>query len=139
DARRQTGRPVPRRPGAEADREGARPPAGLHRQRPGCRTLARPEPRAADDQRVRLHRLKAKKGTVPFFATASNRRFAVFLLSRREALTRCGTGLGMMALAGVMADAAGATPVPDPLAPRKPHFPGKARHVVHLFMNGGPS
>lgn len=27
----------------------------------------------------------------------------------------------------------------SPLAPKKPHFPGKAKHVVHLFMNGGPS
>jgi hypothetical protein len=25
------------------------------------------------------------------------------------------------------------------LAPRKPHFPGKAKAVIHLFMNGGPS
>jgi hypothetical protein len=63
----------------------------------------------------------------------------VLLLSRREALARCGTGLGLMALAGVMADAAGAEPASDPLAPRKPHFPAKAKHVVHLFMNGGPS
>jgi hypothetical protein len=44
-----------------------------------------------------------------------------------------------MALAGVMADAAGTEPDPDPLAPRKPHFPAKAKQVVHLFMNGGPS
>src|SRR6202034_4657145 len=27
----------------------------------------------------------------------------------------------------------------NPLAPRQPHFPAKARQVVHLFMNGGPS
>ncbi|MBI1902464.1 MAG: DUF1501 domain-containing protein [Planctomycetia bacterium] len=26
-----------------------------------------------------------------------------------------------------------------PLAPKKPHFPAKARQMVHLFMNGGPS
>jgi hypothetical protein len=26
-----------------------------------------------------------------------------------------------------------------PLAPKKPHFPARARRVVHLFMNGGPS
>ncbi|WP_029629704.1 DUF1501 domain-containing protein [Zavarzinella formosa] len=64
----------------------------------------------------------------------------MFPISRREALTRCGTGLGMMALAGVMADDAGAAPaVNDPLAPKPGHFAGKARHVVHLFMNGGPS
>jgi len=53
-------------------------------------------------------------------------------------LTRCGTGLGVLALAGVFADA-GDSPAVDPLAPREPHFPAKARHVVHLFMNGGPS
>lgn len=58
--------------------------------------------------------------------------------SRREALARCGTGLGMLALAGVCADDASAAPI-DPLAPKKPHFPAKAKHVVHLFMNGGPS
>src|SRR5580704_7340633 len=60
-------------------------------------------------------------------------------LSRREALARCGTGLGLMALAGVMADDARAAPESDPLAPKTPHFAGKAKHVVHLFMNGGPS
>jgi hypothetical protein len=64
------------------------------------------------------------------------------LPSRREALTRCGTGLGMLALAGVLAEDGraepGRSPV-DPLAPKEPHFPAKAKHVVHLFMNGGPS
>src|SRR5439155_606217 len=29
--------------------------------------------------------------------------------------------------------------VPNPLAPKKPHFSARAKHVVHLFMNGGPS
>ncbi|HEX4610164.1 MAG TPA: DUF1501 domain-containing protein [Urbifossiella sp.] len=69
------------------------------------------------------------------------------MLSRRDALARCGTGIGTLALAGVLADdAAGQTPlappprpVTDPLAPRSPHFPGKAKRLVHLFMNGGPS
>ncbi len=62
------------------------------------------------------------------------------LFSRREALTRCGTGLGLLALAGVCADDARAeSTFLDPLMPRKPHFAGKAKHVVHLFMNGGPS
>ena len=67
-------------------------------------------------------------------------------LSRREMLARCGTGIGTIALAGVMADDAGAPPVAhapgtaiDPLAPKPPHFPAKAKHVIHLFMNGGPS
>jgi hypothetical protein len=51
-------------------------------------------------------------------------------------------GLGMLGLAGVLADdgrLSGASPDVTPLAPKKPHFPGKARRVVHLFMNGGPS
>ncbi len=63
-------------------------------------------------------------------------------LSRREMLSRCGTGIGTIALAGVLADEArGDKPhgSPDPLTPKAPHFEGKAKHVVHLFMNGGPS
>jgi hypothetical protein len=62
-------------------------------------------------------------------------------LSRREMLARCGTGIGTIALAGVLEDARGADAPrsPDPLAPRAPHFAAKAKHVVHLFMNGGPS
>jgi hypothetical protein len=56
--------------------------------------------------------------------------------SRRDILARCGTGLGTLALAGVLADDARAS---DPLAVKSPHFPPKANHVVHLFMNGGPS
>ncbi len=59
--------------------------------------------------------------------------------TRRDALARCGTGLGTLALAGVLADdAAGQAPT-DPLAPRAPHFPARAKRLVHLFMNGGPS
>src|ERR1700731_1144184 len=27
----------------------------------------------------------------------------------------------------------------SPLAPKKPHFAAKAKRVIHLFMNGGPS
>lgn len=60
--------------------------------------------------------------------------------NRRQMLSRCGTGMGMLALAGVMADDThGAPSVVDPLAPKSPHFAAKAKHVVHLFMNGGPS
>jgi len=64
-----------------------------------------------------------------------------FILNRRDLLTRTGTGFGMLALAGLLADEASAA-VPrnvNPLAPRPPQFPAKAKHVVHLFMNGGPS
>jgi hypothetical protein len=65
-------------------------------------------------------------------------------ISRRELLARTGTGLGILGLAGLLqAEARGAdasrSPGRDPLAPKPPHFPAKAKHVIHLFMNGGPS
>jgi hypothetical protein len=43
-----------------------------------------------------------------------------------------------MASQGTLA-AGQTTTYTNPLAPRKPHFPGKAQRVIHLFMNGGPS
>jgi hypothetical protein len=63
-------------------------------------------------------------------------------LTRRELLCRSGLGFGMLGLAGVLADTGllqAAEMDPNPLAPKRPHFPGKAKRVVHLFMNGGPS
>jgi len=53
---------------------------------------------------------------------------------------------GLMAEAGLVAPARAAAPAPagvadrvTPLAPKAPQFAGKAKRVVHLFMNGGPS
>jgi hypothetical protein len=68
------------------------------------------------------------------------------IVTRRDFLCRSGMGFASLGLAGLMA-AQGLTPAaeadPDrgtsPLAPRAPHFPGKAKRVLHLFMNGGPS
>ena len=60
------------------------------------------------------------------------------LVSRRDALRRCGTGLGMLGLASLLADSTQADVV-SPLAPKRSHFDGRAKHIVHLFMNGGPS
>jgi len=62
-------------------------------------------------------------------------------LSRRELLRRGGNGFAALALAGLLAEesrAAGADPQ-NPLAPRPPHFPAKAKRVIFLFMHGGPS
>jgi hypothetical protein len=62
--------------------------------------------------------------------------------SRRSALARAGAGFGLVGLAGLLAEeAAGAAPaqVDSPLAPRPAHFPGRARSVIWLFINGGPS
>lgn len=66
--------------------------------------------------------------------------------SRREFLRRAGNGFGSLALAGLL-DQAGfraqpasaAVDVRNPLAPRIAHFPTKAKSVIWLFMNGGPS
>ncbi|MFN7565152.1 MAG: DUF1501 domain-containing protein, partial [Prosthecobacter sp.] len=52
--------------------------------------------------------------------------------TRRHFFSRCGVGVGSMALSSLMArDAA--------LAPKKTHFPAKAKNVIFLFMAGGPS
>ena len=67
--------------------------------------------------------------------------------SRREFLKRSGGGFGLLALAGLLdqqgllstsAGAATAAPL-NPLAGKPPHFAAKAKSVIWLFMNGGPS
>ena len=60
--------------------------------------------------------------------------------SRREVLRRAGSGFGSLALAGLLSqEAIAGRPPTDPLAPRPPHFPARAKHVIFLFMPGGPS
>jgi hypothetical protein len=54
-------------------------------------------------------------------------------------LSLCGAGFGMMALSALLGEEAMAAKPGDPLAPRKPHFPPKAKRVIFLFMHGGPS
>ena len=49
-----------------------------------------------------------------------------------------GAGFGAVGMAGVLG-AAGTEMVRDPLAPKPPHFPAKAKRVIYLFLNGGPS
>jgi hypothetical protein len=48
-------------------------------------------------------------------------------------------GLCGAALACLLGEDLRAAEEPHGLAPRPPHFPAKARSVIHLFMNGGPS
>lgn len=55
-------------------------------------------------------------------------------------------GLGALGFASLMADLglaapafANASEALHPLAPKAPHFPGKAKRVIHFFLNGGPS
>ena len=60
-------------------------------------------------------------------------------ISRRELLSRCGMGLGALALADMFPQAAHGSPSVNPLLPKPAPNPAKAKHVIHLFMNGGPS
>ncbi len=62
--------------------------------------------------------------------------------SRRGFLERTAGGMGMVALWHLLASegrAADAATDVNPLRPKKPHFPGKAKNVIFLFMAGGPS
>lgn len=67
-------------------------------------------------------------------------------LTRRDFLCRCGMGMGALNLASMLgstglfsAHATENSGISSPLIPKAPQFPGKAKRVIHLFMNGGPS
>src|SRR3954465_11567986 len=57
-------------------------------------------------------------------------------LTRRELLQRSAMGLGALGLAGLLSEQDARA---DAMAPKSPHFAGKAKRVVHFFLNGGPS
>jgi hypothetical protein len=50
-------------------------------------------------------------------------------------LRSLGAGGGWLGLQGML----GAATAGSPLAPKAPHFPAKAKRLVYLFLNGGPS
>jgi hypothetical protein len=62
--------------------------------------------------------------------------------SRRQMLAQCGTGLGLLGLHALLTEGAqkSNSPAPNsPLAPRPPHFPPRAKQIIHIYLNGGPS
>ena len=62
------------------------------------------------------------------------------MLSRRELLWRSGMGVGALALSQIAPEmAAAATRQQNPMLPKSPPRKATAKHVIHLFMNGGPS
>ncbi len=66
----------------------------------------------------------------------------VLCTSRREFLEKTGMGYGAMCLASILGGTAGAATAgvaKGPLAPKLPHFPVKAKRVIHIFASGGPS
>ena len=74
--------------------------------------------------------------------TCCNRRIQVG--SRREFLEKSSFGFGALALGYLLQGGtalASASPVEaiNPLAPKRPHFPAKAKQVIFIFMQGGPS
>ena len=63
-------------------------------------------------------------------------------LRRRWFLRDCGIGLGAIAAGSLLSsdlNRVQADAVANPLAPRQPHFPGKAKRVIYIFQAGAPS
>lgn len=58
-------------------------------------------------------------------------------MTRRQMLEIMGGGFGLVGLQG--SGAAATSTMGDPLAPKPPHFPAKAKRIINLFLNGGPS
>jgi hypothetical protein len=69
------------------------------------------------------------------------------MFSRRAMLSKCFNGIGTMGLAAALGQQAAAASISggeasgsdSPLTPKLPHFAAKAKHVIHLWMNGAPS
>ena len=68
------------------------------------------------------------------------------MLNRRHILQNASAGFGFLAFAGISTTACGrdnqnesTNPPVNPLAPKQPHFAARAKHVIFLCMQGGPS
>ncbi|MBI1247226.1 DUF1501 domain-containing protein [bacterium] len=61
------------------------------------------------------------------------------MFTRRHLLQSATMGFGYLAFAGMNAAQADQQAPQNPLAPKEPHFPAKAKRVIFLFMGGGPS
>ena len=75
---------------------------------------------------------------------SDNRGYPELPISRRELLQRSGMGFAAMGLGCLMASQGLSAKdnnrlYTNPLSSRAPHFAPKAKRVIHLFMNGGPS
>ena len=62
-------------------------------------------------------------------------------LRRRDFLASAAGGIGMAALAHLLAEEGRCAdpPVVNPFEPKQPHFPGKAKNIIFLYMEGAPS
>lgn len=65
--------------------------------------------------------------------------------TRRDMLSRCALGFGSVAFASLLGEPAFGSRIrtvqddKNPMAPRAPHFAPKAKSVIYLYMDGGPS
>ena len=71
-------------------------------------------------------------------------RIEDWFLTRRQFLRRAGCGFGALSLAALLgenffAPSASAAESGATITPKSPHFPAKAKHVVHIFAQGAPS
>lgn len=64
-----------------------------------------------------------------------------FVYTRRDFLNRCGMGFGALGLGATLGQGALASSgeAITTLTERSPHFQAKAKRVIHIFANGGPS
>src|SRR5437762_10871833 len=60
-------------------------------------------------------------------------------MTRRDVLNVMGAGFGMVGFRNLVGAEPSVDPALDPLLPKAPHFPAKAKRVIYLFLNGGPS
>lgn len=58
--------------------------------------------------------------------------------SRRQLLRMTGTGIGLLALPSLL-EATSGHETGNPLAPKAPHFLPRAKRIIHVYLNGGPS
>src|SRR5262245_51444965 len=69
-------------------------------------------------------------------------RYTPLPFDRRSFLRQAGCGFGTVALAALLADRqldGAETSTTNPLAPKQPHFKPRAKCIIYLYMDGGPS
>ena len=70
----------------------------------------------------------------PYHHFDPQRALEEYHLSRRQMLQRCGMGMGAVGLAALNVDA-----FQNPMQVRRAPYKARAKRIIHLFMNGGPS
>ncbi len=60
-------------------------------------------------------------------------------VTRRQFFGKCATGIGTLALGSLLQENLLASEAVNPLAPKSPHFPARAKRIIYLHMAGAPS